>query len=108
MSQINELQALFKEAGTQTQKLTAPLLNNAIFMSNELDKLKEKIQTQGWTVGNQPSGNAKAYNSLIGSFNQTIKTLYFILNDKMPEPTQSNSGNKVFDKIRGATNGKQT
>ena len=100
MDDIQELQELFKEAGTKTQKLTAPLLNNAIFMSRELDKLIQKIERNGWTVGNNLSGEAKAYNSLTGSFNATVKNLYSILNDKMPETT-TKPVNDVVAKIRG-------
>lgn len=99
-NELEELQELFRKAGTQTQKLTAPLLNNAIFMSKGLDELMTKIEQSGWTTGNAPSGEAKAYNQLIGSFNATIKNLYGILNDKMPD-TNTKPTNDIVAKIRG-------
>lgn len=95
---LNELQELFQKCETQTQKLTAPLLNNAIFISTEIDKLSEKLKVSGWTNGNQLSGEARAYNTLMGTFNTTIKNLYFILNDKMPDVPKST--NEAFAKIR--------
>lgn len=95
-NELAELQELYEKAGTQTQKLTAPLLNNAIFMSQELDKLMNTIRNGGeWVstyrnganqVGRTLSAEGKAYNALLKSFNSTIKSLYSILNDKMPEP----------------------
>lgn len=95
-NELQELQELYELAGTRTQKLTAPLLNNAIFMSKQLDLLMEQIENGGsWVstyrnganqVGKTLSAEGKAYNALLKSFNSTIKNLYSILNDKMPEP----------------------
>ena len=95
-NELAELRELYEKAGTQTQKQTAPLLNNAIFMSQELDKLINTIRNGGeWVstyrnganqVGRTLSAEGKAYNALLKSFNSTIKNLYSILNDKMPEP----------------------
>lgn len=45
------------------------------------------------------SGEARAYNTLMGTFNTTIKNLYFILNYRMPD-TQTKASNDVFNKIR--------
>ena len=98
-NELEELRDLFDKAGVQTQKLTAPLLNNAIFMSAELEKLTKELQNGSWVSGSQPSGEAKAYNALMGNFNATIKNLYAILNDRMPE-TSRQTTNEAFAKIQ--------
>ena len=94
-NELNELQKLYEKAGTEAQKLTAPLLNEAIFMANQLEKLRTELEKTGWTSkyyhgtrqsGETQSASAKSYLALIKCFNTTIKNLHSLLDGKMPEP----------------------
>lgn len=94
-NELEELAVMYQRAGTEAQKLTAPLLNEAIFQQEELKKLRESISKNGWTShyqhgayqhGTTQSAEAKTYLALTKAFNGTIKTLYSVLDNKMPEP----------------------
>lgn len=86
--ELENLQALFEQANTETQELALPLLNNAKFMSSELDKLMQTITAEGWTCdywngknqrGKIESAEGKAYHKLIKDFNTTVKNLQALL-----------------------------
>ena len=94
--ELEAIREMIERAGTETQKLAIPLVNNASFMAGELDKLKAQLERPGawvtsYTVGVNHQGRCespegKAYHKLIKDFNTTVKNLYSILNDKIPEP----------------------
>ena len=94
-NELDKLDELYRRAGTEAQKLAAPLLNEAVFQSNQLESLRKTIEREGWTTvynhgamqhGTTTSVAGKTYLTLIKCFNTTIKTLWSILDDKMPEP----------------------
>ena len=94
-NELEELAEMYQRAGTEAQKLTAPLLNDAIFQQAQLQKLREYLDKNGWTMtyqngsyqkGRTQSPEAKTYLALTKAFNATIKTLYSVLGNKMPEP----------------------
>ena len=94
-NELEELSDLYQRAGTEAQKLTAPLLNDAIFQQEQLKKLREYLDKNGWTMtyqngsyqkGRTQSPEAKTYLALTKAFNATIKTLHSILGTKAPEP----------------------
>ena len=86
---------ILENTATETQKLAVPLYNNACFMAGELEKLKAYLEKPGawvtsYTVGHNHTGycespEGKAYHKLIKDFNTTVKNLYSILNEKIPE-----------------------
>ena len=94
--ELETIREMIERAGTETQKLAVPLVNHAIFMSGELDKLKKELEKPGawvtsYTVGVNHKGRCespegKAYHKLIKDFNTTVKNLYAILNERIPEP----------------------
>ena len=93
---LEAIREILENTATETQKLAVPLFNNASFMAKELDKLKETLEKPGawvtsYTVGQNHKGycespEGKAYHKLIKDFNTTVKNLYSILNEKIPEP----------------------
>ena len=94
-NKLEELQQLYEKAGSESQQLALPLLDNAVFMRDELEKLMDTIKAEGWTTeywngknqrGIIESAAGKAYHKLIKDFNTTIKSLQTVLNDKIPEP----------------------
>lgn len=94
-NELEELSQLYLKAGTEAQKLTAPLLNEAIFQQEQLKKLRATIEQAGWAMtyqngsyqkGRTQSPEAKTYLALSKVFNATIKTLHSVLENKMPEP----------------------
>ena len=94
-NKLEELAEMYQRAGTEAQKLTAPLLNEAIFQQEQLKKLRAHLETNGWTQeysngykqhGVVQSAEAKTYLQLMKVFNSTIKNLYAVLDNKMPEP----------------------
>ena len=94
-NELDELAELYLKVGTETQKLAAPLFNEAYFQSTQLERLRDEIKTTGWTSeywngskqrGTIESAAGKAYHKLIKDFNGTIKTLHTVLENKIPEP----------------------
>lgn len=94
-NELDKLQELYQKAGAEAQKLAAPLLNEAVFQSEQLKNLRATIERDGWTSvynhgatqhGVTTSAAGKTYLTLIKCFNTTVKTLYCILGNKMPEP----------------------
>lgn len=94
-NELEELAEMYQRAGTEAQKLTAPLLNDAIFQQAQLQSLRNYLEKNGWTMtyqngsyqrGRTQSPEAKTYLALTKAFNATIKTLYSVLDNKMPEP----------------------
>ena len=94
-NELEELAKMYQEAGTKAQKLTAPLLNEAIFQQEQLIGLRTHLEANGWVQeysngykqhGVIQSAEAKTYLQLTKVFNSTIKTLHSVLENKMPEP----------------------
>ena len=94
-NELDELQKLYEKAGTEAQKLAAPLMNEAAFQARQLEKLRQIIDHEGWTTdysngykqhGTIQSANGKSYLALAKCFNTTVKTLFSVLDGKMPEP----------------------
>ena len=94
-NELDELQKLYAKAGTEAQKLAAPLMNEAAFQAKQLERLRADIEKDGWIAkyyhGNHQSGttqsaSGKSYLALAKCFNTTVKTLFGVLDGKMPEP----------------------
>lgn len=102
MRSVTDLQQLEKEikkVEPQKQKLINPLLKNAIFMAQELEKLKADIKSFGWVDAGKQSPEGRAFNQLMGNFNTTIKNIYLILEDKPDGKQKPQTQNAAFKKI---------
>lgn len=87
----NRISKLFKELEGSSKKIVTKLIENAAFMSVQLDELKDYITTHGVKetymngqnqFGYKESIESKTYNTMIKNYMNIIKQL----NDMMPEP----------------------
>lgn len=86
------------------QEIANSVLDKAMFMAAELEKLQEAIKKKGWVEEYQNGANQKgfkkstegdAYNTLMKNYNTTIKQLNDIL------PAKSESGDALLDFLGG-------
>lgn len=97
INRSEELNDIFNRLSDEKKKLVYPLLDNAIFIEEQLKQLQDIIKQDGVIdeyqngnnqYGKKQSATMQTYNALIKNYNTIIKKLSEMLDD-LPQHTES-------------------
>ena len=103
-AELKKLNKIFKNIDKDKRIVVANLIENAAFMSEELNKLQEVIKEKGCVEqyqnganqhGRKKSAEVDVYNSMVKNYSTVIKQLLDLL------PDNDNEKNELLEFMRG-------
>ena len=89
MKDFNKIEKALDSLPDSKKQLAKKLLSKAVFMDAELEKLQTILEQKGWVeeykngenqYGQKKASEGEVYNTLIKSYNSTMKQLYEMIN----------------------------